>query len=297
MKLFEFFDKIGKNNTAVLIYCLLNRIPIIICGKDAENVNDLIIEISQLIPFRKDFVFGTDFISEKEYSTLRNIEKIDFNSLRTQISCPTCVSSEILKNFNSIGSMIIGIKLIEELQFNVTIDSLNKFNTAFCLFNLVSKDKKIKIYGIKCKNIQIDLELKILKKISDDTKKSIIRMKRVLSEKIKQKNLDLDLLTTLLDFRNEKIELQRNILRKEIQNFYSGCKRAFFILSRLDLLKNLNFDTKIGFNTLKETIDFHDVSLERIILFIKKEWGEDYSNLIEKDRMINLSDKIQSLWG
>ena len=55
--------------------------------------------------------------------------------------------------------------------------------------------------------------------------------------------------------------------------------------------------TTIGSKTLLETIDYEDASIERIISFIKDEWNEDFSNLIENAKKASIGDKIQSLWG
>ena len=120
---------------------------------------------------------------------------------------------------------------------------------------------------------------------------------RVLSEKINLKDFDKDLVKTLLDFDIEKNELKKNILKKEIQNFFSGSKRAFFILSRLNLLNNIDINTKIGSKTLLDTIDYDEASIERMISFIRKEWGEDFSIIIENGKKVNALDSIQSLWG
>ena len=147
------------------------------------------------------------------------------------------------------------------------------------------------------KLIDLTLEQNILQKISQDTEKSVARMKRVLSEKIKSNKLDKDLIKTLLDFEVEKKELKKNIFKKEIQNFYSGSKRAFFIFSRLNLLNNLEINTKIGSKTLLETIAYEEAPIDRILSFIVKEWGEDFSNLIENGNNVFIGDKIQSLWG
>jgi hypothetical protein len=46
-----------------------------------------------------------------------------------------------------------------------------------------------------------------------------------------------------------------------------------------------------------ETIDYEEVPIERIISFIKKEWGEDFSDLIEDGKKSFMGDKIVSLWG
>jgi hypothetical protein len=122
-------------------------------------------------------------------------------------------------------------------------------------------------------------------------------MKRTLSGKVKTEEIDEDLIKTLLDFDIEKEELKRNIFKKEIQNFYSGSKRAFFIFSRLNLLNNIDMNTKIGSKTLQETIDYNDAPIERIVSFVNKEWGEDFSLLIENGKKVNALDSMQSLWG
>ena len=100
----------------------------------------------------------------------------------------------------------------------------------------------------------------------------------------------------MLDFDVEKYELKKNILKKEIQNFFSGSKRAFFILTRLNLLNDLEISTKIGSKTLLETIDYEQVPINRIISFINKEWRENFSNLIENGKKVFIGDKIQSMW-
>ena len=90
---------------------------------------------------------------------------------------------------------------------------------------------------------------------------------------------------------------QWHIFKKEIQNFYSGSKRSFSILSRLNLLNNIEMKTQIGSKTLLETIDYEDAPIDRIISFINKEWGEDFSILIENGKKVNALDSMQSLWG
>ena len=122
-------------------------------------------------------------------------------------------------------------------------------------------------------------------------------MKRVLSERTRSDKMSKELIKTLLDFETEKNELIKNIFKKEIQNFYSGSKRAFFILSRLRLLTTMEIETKIGSKTLFETIDYDEATINRIISFINREWKEDFSDLIETGKKVYIGDKIQSLWG
>ena len=147
---------------------------------------------------------------------------------------------------------------------------------------LINKgDFRQAIKGMNEKQVDLTLEQNILQKISEDTEKAIVRMKRVLSDKIKLKDIDKSMAKTLLDFETEKDELKISILKKEIENFHSGSKRAFFILNRLKLLNDMKIKTTIGSKTLFETIDYEEVPISRIISFIYKEWSEDFSNLIE----------------
>ena len=158
--------------------------------------------------------------------------------------------------------------------------------------------------GINLKSINLTFEENILKKIFQDTDDSIIRMRRVLSDKIKSKKMNSDFIDTLLDFSIEKNELKKNILNKELHNFYSASKRAFFILSRLNILNDLNINAKIGSRTLLKTIDYEQIYMEgiisaplnRILTFIYKEWGENLLNLIQENKKVDFEEKIQSLW-
>ncbi|MHA1190735.1 MAG: hypothetical protein ACTSP9_00390 [Promethearchaeota archaeon] len=122
-------------------------------------------------------------------------------------------------------------------------------------------------------------------------------MKRVLLEKTKTEKLDKELIQTLLDFEVEKKELKKNILKNEIQKFYSGSKRAFFILSKLNLLNSFEMHVRIGSKSLTEIIDYDEASIRRMVSFIDNEWGEDFSDIFENGKKVNALDSIQSLWG
>jgi hypothetical protein len=240
----------------------------------------------------------TDFISEIEHEDLIQNEYIDYNSQRVHIRCPSNVALKALNRFEQFSSWLIGFEISREhdkiVQF---INSIKKKIGCFLSVGLFSDLITVNLEGINYKILDFNLEYEILQKISEDTERSVIKMKRVLTEKIKSENVDGDLIKLLLDFESEKEILKRNILKKEIQNFYSGSKRAFFIFSRLNLLNNINMNTKIGSKTLLETIDYADASIERILSFIKKEWGGDFSSLIENGKKVNALDSMQSLWG
>ena len=298
MNFFEILDKFKRNYASLILYCLLDRIPIIVFGDNSDNVDNLLIDLSDLIHFRKEYVFYTDFVSTDEYENLFLNENIDYNSQRAHIRCPCNVAFKALSQFENIDSWFIGIVIptIKDDLFSIK-SKVQKKAKKVLYITITSDELSIKFERKNLKTMDLTLEQNIFKKISQDTEKSIIKMKRVLNDKTKLNNLDKDLIKTLLDFEVEKTELKKNIFKREIQNFYSGSKRAFFILSRLNLLNNLEINATIGSKTLLETIDYEDAPIERIFSFINKEWGEDFSNLIEEGKKSFIGDKIVSLWG
>jgi hypothetical protein len=298
MNFFKFLDKLKRSYNSLILYCLLDRIPIIVFGNNSEKIDNFLVELSELVHFRKDYIFYTDFISINEYENLISNENIDYNYQRAHIRCPCSVSLKALEQFDSINSWLIGIIIPnQKSQLQYIKEIINKKSSVLLYITIINNDISIELKGIELKSLNLTLEQNIFKKISLDTEKSINKMKRVLTDKTTVNKLDNDLVTTLLDFEEEKYELKRNIFKREIQNFYSGSKRAFFILSRLNLLNNIGIYTGIGCKTLFETIDYEEASIERILSFIEKEWREIFINLIENNKKNFLGDKIVSLWG
>jgi hypothetical protein len=295
---FEFLDSLKRNNNSIILYSLLDRIPIIVLGEDSDEIDEFLIELSELVHFRKEYVFYTDFVSREDYQNLISNENLDYNYQRSHIRCPCNVSFKAISQFDNLHSWLIGLKIPKKKEELLYIKNLIKKNTPKLVYITITANAiSIEIEGFNFKLIDLALEQNIFKKISQDTEKSIAKMKRVLSDKITSNQLDKDLLKTLLDFEEEKNILKKNIFKREIQNFYSGSKRAYFILSRLNLLNNIGIQTRVGSKTLLETIDYEEAPIERICSFIKKEWGEDYSDLIEDGKKAIMGDKIVSLWG
>ncbi|MFX1480159.1 MAG: hypothetical protein ACFFCI_18730 [Promethearchaeota archaeon] len=298
MNFFRILDTFKKDYNPLILYCLLDRIPIIVIGDNPDEVDNFLIDLSELVDFRKEFVFYTDFVHVNEYEDLISNEHNDYNYQRAHIRCPCNVAIKALNTFKSIDSWLIGIVIPKQTKDLLKLKDFVNKKTEFVLYiSLYSNRISIDLEQIHFKSLDLTLEENIFKKISQDTEKSIIKMKRVLSDKISSDQLDKDLTNTLLDFEIEKSELKKNIFKKEIQNFYSGSKRAFFILSRLNLVKNVEINTKIGSKTLLETIDYEEAPIARIISFIYKEWGENFSSLIENGKKSFIGDKIVSLWG
>lgn len=297
MNIFKCFKQLKKKEQCFLLYCLLDRIPIIVFGQSSEIINDFISALLNLISFRKEFIYYTDFISNSELESMIQNEYNDYNSMRVQIRCPANTGIKAIEQFNSLISTVIGIIIPPKNNIHLIEKSIKRKANKFLEIFLKENDITIKDIGFDNKLINLNLEEDILTKISEDTENSINKMKRVLYEKINKKEINKELIESLLDFKIEKKEIKKNIFRKEIQNFYSGSKRAFFILSKLNLLNTMQIDSKIGSKTLLETINYKDIPIERIISFIENEWGEDFSDLVENNKLSFIGDKIQSFWG
>lgn len=298
MNFFKILAKFKKHYSSLILYCLLDRIPIIVLGDNSDKINNFLMELSDLVHFRKEYVFYTDFISADEYEDLISNESMDYNYQRTYVRCPCEVATRALDIFKSFDSWLIGFVIPREKADLLKLkEFINTKTNAILYISFFSNNFSIGLDQINLKSVDLTLEENILKKISQDTEKSVIKMKRVLNDRITSNLLDKDLVATLLDFEVEKSELKKNIFRREIQNFYSGSKRAFFILSRLNLINNIEIYTKISSKTLLKTIDYEEAPIERVISFIGKEWGEDFSDLIEDSKKSFMGDKIVSLWG
>ncbi len=306
MTFFEISERLKKKQAALIIYCILDRIPIIVFGQDQENINNILIELSDLVHFRREFVFHTDFMLKEEYDNLIQNEEEDFNIKRMIIRSPCDVTIKAFNMFDNFNGWILGMIIPKiDKEYNHILDSIQTKMKVFLAISLGPFSISLDLLGNDKKSLNLTFEREILQKVNQDTDNSISRMKRVLSDKIKIQKLDEDLMDMVLNFQAEKSEIKKNIFNTEVQNFYMGSKRAFFILSRLGLLSNLNISANIGSKTLLSTIDYDQVSnikiisapLERILSFIKKEWGEDFSNLVQIDKKIDLGNKIQSLWG
>lgn len=298
MDIFKFLDSLGKENRSLILYSLLNRVPIIVFGKEPDKVNKFINDLTDLIKFRKELVYYTDFVSNNEYEELILNEFNDYNCTRIHIRCPTNVSSLLLDEFDDIDSIIIAIKLPEsKTDLNMIQKKIQQKTQKHLEIFLKNQSTKILSDSINKKLINLNIEESIFQKISKDTEKSINKMKRILSEELRKNEIEIGLEEALLNFEQEKKEIKKNIFYKEIQNFYSGAKRVFFILLKLKLINQMQIKSKIGGRTLLETIDYEEAHIDRILSFIKKEWGEDFSDLIENNKLTLIGEKIQSFWG
>ncbi len=297
MDIFENFERLGKKSSSIILYSLLNRIPIIVIGDDEDNIDDFLIELSNLIFFRKESVFYTDFISFEDYMVYIQNEDADYGSERVLVRCPCGVSDKFLEIFKEFKSCLIGVKLLTNGDLKSNTRKIDGKVNNYVLIRMFSDDIELKTKGFNAKSLNLDFEERIMHRVYEGTEKAITRMIRVLKENTKAANLNKEILQEIMNFKIEKTEIKRNFVRLEFQDFYNGAQRAFYILSRMSLLNSLDIPTAIGGKTLLDTIHYSIDNIERILSFIDNEWGLDFSNLIKNGKNSSIGEKIQSLWG
>lgn len=270
-----------------------------IFGENEIDVDNFSAELCDLMHFRKELIYYTDFVSEIEYQNLCKNEEIDYNSQRIIIRCPSSVALKALNNIKNFKSWVIGIEIQIKNQQKIKLIKQLMHKKYFLFVSIIFTNNSISVEltGDNSSDINLKLERWILRKSSQDTENSIIRMKRILSQKTNTTNIDDRTIISLLDFSIEKEEIQKNIFKREIQNFFSASKRAFFILNRLNLLSTLGLDATISGKILFNTIDYQRAPIERILSFIYYEWGEGFDPLLKNGKHVKIGDHLESLWG
>jgi hypothetical protein len=296
MNLIKYFNNSEIDDIALILRCLLDRLPIVISGPNDEEIEEFINELTMLIPFRNTMIFYTDFIENEDFFGLTENEEIDIETERNLfIAFPFAV--EKIKNSSfSFKSWIIGCNMNSESNMEV-INKLYFNERQFLRVKLQDFSLKTQIEGKEFINFDLTFEKWLFQNALKNTEISIEKMKRVISKRIKSKKIGHDHLENLMNFSYEEQEIKMNIIKKEINNFYGACKRAFNILNRLKNLESFGYQTKISSKTLFSTIAYKQATIERFIDFIIAEWNVHYEPFLESKKVSNFTDTFESLWG
>ena len=95
----------------LLLNSIMNRIPILVTGRDYELVDDMVESLTQLCPHRHKLVFWRDFTSESEIMAVWEEEKHDYEVSRTVVCCLTSNLKLALERINQFTGWILGIPL------------------------------------------------------------------------------------------------------------------------------------------------------------------------------------------
>lgn len=293
-KLIEIF---GNNNFPLILRLVLDRHPIIIIGENRENIDELANAIISLAPHRTQLVFYNDFVELSEYNNIIQEELDNFTIPRTIICSPSEASQFIFENKFKLKGWTIAFKVNDKITKDQVISKIKENENCFLVIFFDNNEQiKIEKYGENLKSLDLSYEKKLLKRAIEKSKTSLEKMKRVLEKKLNVPSSP-EIIKTVINFDGEEEKIQMNIFTEEIEAFAHAGLRALAILSRIDLLHELGIEMKISIKTFLQTIDFDIEKSERIIDFLKSEYGMDFSKYLEDGWKSRVGDSVESLWG
>ena len=287
---------LGEKNFTILLYCVLNRIPIFVAGEIDDEVNDLINSIISLVPHRNDVVFYSDFIEPEDYSLMIEEELNNFNIPRLIVCCPTTASKIAMESISNLTGWILGIKCNGSSSREEIFRKLSDRLDFYLLLIIENENIEIKSKNLNFNQIDLSFEKKLIIKSIEKTEIALEKMKRVLNKKIKNV-INSQILNSIMNFEVEENKIQTNIFKEEIQAFVHASIRALAILSRIDLLRELGIKIKLADKTLLQTIDYDNIKCHRLLRFIKSEYGVNFKNCINMGWKNRFGDQIEGSWG
>ena len=235
-----------------------DRTPILICGDSDQEVEDFINELNLLINFRTQIIFYTDFVDTNDYINLIENEENDFEIQRSIFICYPFAIEKIIETVPLFNSWILGISNETQLLYTKIKEFLFSKQDYFLNIDLDQKVLKTQIEGKKFPNLKLDFEKTLYQNAINNTEIAIERMRRVISKKIDTKKMPKDLIRNILNFSLEEKDLQINLIKKEITDFYQACKRAFNILNCMKNLETYGLKSQISSKTLYNTVAYEE---------------------------------------
>ncbi|MHA1129569.1 MAG: hypothetical protein ACTSQI_06265 [Candidatus Helarchaeota archaeon] len=287
---------LGKNQLALLLRIILDRIPVLIVGNDHTEIDNLLSGLVSLAPHRNEYVFWSDFIEQDEYLQLCQEEADDFNIPRNVFCSPSTASKHIFERIEKLKGWVIGFDISNGISKDDIIFKILKLEKKFLTIFMEPKKLNIKLFGLKNNEFNLSFEKKTLEKTIEKTDVALEKMKRVLKKKVKSSPSN-EVMAAIMRFDSEEEKIRCNIFTQEVQSFIQAGTRSLAILSRIDLLRELGFNVELSGKTLLQTIDYDEVDSERIIQLLQAEYGIDFSNCVKGGRVTQIGDKIDSFWG
>jgi hypothetical protein len=291
----KLIEILGKNQFALLLRIILDRIPVVIIGKDHNEIDNLLNGLIAMAPHRHEYVFWSDFIENDEYLSLIQEEENDFNIPRNVFCAPPNATKHLFDKIEKYKGWIIGFDVSNGLTKEGVIINFRKFEEKFLVISIEKNDFKLSLFGLD-NNLNLDFEKKIIEKAIQKTEIALEKMKRVLKKRIKTPPSN-EVMTAIMRFDVEEERIRTNIFIQEIQTFVHAGIRSLAILSRIDLLRELGFNVELSGNTLLQTIDYDEVDPDRIIQLIQAEYGINFSSCIKGGKIVQVGDRIDGFWG
>ena len=278
MNFFELLSKLKKSLKPLILYSLLNRIPLVVFSKLNEVfIRQILINLANVVYFRDIYFFKKDLFSKDELIKLINSEEIEDMSNRYTIIGYVNNFQE-LTDFKDFLSFIIGIKKVKEEKLEISphqpyLELIIDVNSVNANLN-----------GLNTKDLDLKFEENVLNKIDNETNKSLDDVSYLLKTqleiyKIAQYN---NLYIRTMDIEREREIIKYTILQNEIQKFISASEKIYMLLRKAHQFMEIdkNLDIKIKEKDLIDPIESNEASIKRILTFIETNWRNNFSKYV-----------------
>jgi hypothetical protein len=101
---------------------------------------------------------------------------------------------------------------------------------------------------------------------------------------------------SLVDLNHEEDRVRQSLYKEHIQAFVEAAWRVMIILLRLRLLEGVGVKSVLSDKMLRQAIDYKGASIDRLMEFIKAEWGEDFQTSVQDGAGQKFGDQLEGFW-
>ncbi len=283
---------LGRKQLAIVLRSVLDRLPIIIYSDSFESVDSIAESLVKFVPHRREVVFGSDFVSYSDHEKMKNHEKGDYNGERLIYRAPSTAAQLVSEQILDFKGWIISTdqKALPEIQH-----ALKQASTSPVILQFKDGILKLESNGNPKKKPDTSFESKLLEKVTSETGTRMERITRILRRAAHGK-VSERLEKSLIDLKNEEDRVRQSLFREHIQTFVEAAWRVMVILMRLRLLQDVGVKSVISDKMLRQAIDYKGASIDRLMDFIKAEWGEEFQNSVEEGTGQTVGDRLEGFW-
>lgn len=285
-------NTLGPKKLAIVLRSVLDRFPVIIYSDSVDAVDSIAESLVQLVPHRREVVFGSDFVSFSEYEKMMTYERSDYNGERIIYRAPSSAAQLVSNQITDFKGWIIASN---QSNFKEIFNILSQTPASPIVLHLKDGILRLESNGNSKALSDTSFEHKLLEKVTSETRTKMERITRIL-RRAAQGKVSERLEKSLVDLNHEEERVRQSLYREHIQAFVEAAWRVLIILMRLRLLQGVGVKTTISDKMLRQAIDYKGASIVRLMEFIKAEWGEDFQSSVQDGTGQTVGDRLEGFW-
>ncbi len=285
----------SKKNAALLLWCLLDRIPLIISNvrtneEDRMRDESMLENLAECFYFRHCFKYNfkdeSSINNYQDYLYALEKEKLDDNVQRLFVLSLIENTEAFFDRFlNHLSSLNGWIMSCIETDLSKLLNKISEQKVPYVCLN-ISKKFETNVYGISLKKLDLSFEKYILEQIDNAVKglhatRSVIKGE---SQKILPLNINGIVTEKITDNTNLVKYIKILTLQSETSKFLSNARRVLAALNIVNLLvTNYGieiFDKKVSGDRLNRFMTYESASIERILSFIDANYHKNITQYV-----------------